>query len=82
MSFKIFRILFPKSTIATLHATKNSVILKTYNQSSKQLSVHRVRLRHKDKNAKCRFFVVLGIGPALLGMLGIELLNVLKIMGD
>ena len=39
-----------------------------------------VRLRHKDKIAKCRFFVVPGDGPALLGMPDIELLDILKIM--
>ena len=41
-----------------------------------------VRLRYKDKNAKCRFFVVPGDGPALLGMPDIELLHILKIMCD
>ena len=35
MQFIIFKMLFPKSTIEVLFATKtNSVILKTYNQSN------------------------------------------------
>ena len=38
-----------------------------------------VKLRHKNKSAKCRFLVLPGDGPALLGMSGIELLNVLRI---
>ena len=39
-----------------------------------------VRLRYRDKIAKCRFFVVPGDGPVLLGMPGIELLDILKVM--
>ena len=79
----MFRILFPKSTLAALLTTNknNSVILKTYNQSDiKQLGVCTVRLRHKDENAKCRFLLVPGDDPALLGMPDIKLLNTLKIM--
>ena len=60
MPFKIFKILFPKSTLAAQCATKiTQVILRTYIQSDiGQLGVCTVRLRHKDKNAGCRFFVV------------------------
>ena len=39
-----------------------------------------LRLRHKDKNAKCRFFEVPADGPALLGMPDIKVLNIPKIM--
>ena len=38
-----------------------------------------VILRHKDKIAKCRLFVVPGDGPALLGIPDIELLGIVKI---
>ena len=38
-----------------------------------------VKLRHKDKSAKCRFFIGPGEDLALLGMPCIELLNVLRI---
>ena len=38
-----------------------------------------LRLIHKDKTAKCRFFTVPD-GPALPGMSDIELLGLLKIM--
>ena len=45
-----------------------------------------VRLRHKNKFARCRFFVVPGDDPAFLRMPDIELLSILKItceiMGD
>ena len=40
----------------------------------------RVTLRHKDKIATCRFFVVSGNGPALLRVYDTELLDMLKIM--
>ena len=55
-------------------------MLKTYNHLEiKQLGVHTVGLRHKYKTAKCRFFVIPGEGPALLGMPDIEVLRILKI---
>ena len=38
-----------------------------------------VKSRQKDKSAKCRFFVVLGGGPALLGVPNIKLLNTQRI---
>ena len=45
-----------------------------------QLGIYTVKLRHKDKSMKCRFFLVYGEGPALLGMPDIKLLNILSIM--
>ena len=39
-----------------------------------------VKLRHKDKVATYRFFVVPGDRPVLLGMPDIEVLGILKIM--
>ena len=54
---------------------------KTYNQSStEQLGVCTLRLRHKDKTAKCRFFTEPGDGPVLLGIPDIKVLDILKIM--
>ena len=54
---------------------------KTYNSSNiEQLDVRSVWLRHKDKVVRCRFFVVTGTSPALLGKLDIELLELLKIV--
>ena len=45
----------------------------TYNNSNiEELHVCTVKLRHKDKVARCRFFVVQGDGSVLLGMLDIE----------
>ena len=57
-------------------------MLKTYNQLNdiEQLGVCTVQLRHKEKIARCRIFVVPGDSPALLGMPDIELLVGLKIM--
>ena len=79
--FKVFTILLTKSTLATLHVTKNSsFVLKTFNQLDiTQLCMHIAKLRYKDKGAKCRFFLVPGDGPELLGMPDIELLNILRI---
>ena len=64
-----------QSTLMALHATKNiSFLLWTYNQSDiKQLGMVTVWLRHKDKDAKCRFFGVLYLSwgvvqPVLLGV--------------
>ena len=55
--------------------------LKAYNNSNiEQLGCHSIKLRHKDKIARCRFFVVPGDGQELLGMPDIELLSILKIM--
>ena len=70
MSLKIFKSLFHKSTREALHAMKNNVVvLKTcINSNIEQLGVCSVKLRHKDKVARCRCFVVLGECPALLGM--------------
>ena len=51
MIFRVFTILFPRSTIAELNATINTSILpKTYNQSHiEQLSGYSVKIRHIDK---------------------------------
>ena len=58
-----------------------TVILKTCSQLDiEQLGMCTARFGHKDKNAKCKLFVVPENSPALLWMLDIELLNVLKIM--
>ena len=38
-----------------------------------------VKLRHKDEVGRCRFFVVVDHGSVLLGMMDIELLDILKI---
>ena len=65
----------------TVGNKNNSVLLKRYSQLGiKELGVSTVRLRHKDKNAKCRFFVMSADNPALLEMPDIELLNILKKM--
>ena len=58
-------------------------MLKTYNQSNiEQLGMCTVKFRHKDICFRCSFFVVPGAGPALLGMPGTELLNILRITCD
>ena len=65
--------LFPKSTIDAYLYT----VLKTYNQSNiEQLGVNTLRLRYKDKTARCRTFG----GLVLLGIPDIELLGILQIM--
>ena len=82
MPFKIFKFLFPRSTIEALCATKDhTVVLKTYSDSNiEQLGVSLVKARHKDKVTRCRFFIVPGDGPALLGMPDVKLVGILEIM--
>ena len=41
-----------------------------------------VRLRHKDKFARCRLFVLPGHSPALLDMPDIKLLDLVKILHE
>ena len=68
----------PKLILEELHVTKNNNVLKTYNNSNtEQLVVCIVKLRHI---VKCRFFVLLGDNPALLGILDIEVLGILRII--
>ena len=55
--------------------------IKNINQSDiQQLVICTVRLRHKDRYATCRSFVVPRDCPSLLGIPDIELLNIVKIM--
>ena len=57
------------------------IMFKAYNNLKiEQLAVYLVKFRHKDKVARCRFFVVPGYGLAFLGMHDIELLGILMIM--
>ena len=51
-----------------------------YQSNIKQIGVCTVKLRHKDKITRCRFFAVPGNGQVLLGMPNIELLGKMKIM--
>ena len=55
-------------------------MLKTYKQSNIELGRCSVRIRHNDKCVKCRFLVVPGDGPALLGMPDIELFGIIRVM--
>ena len=87
MQFIFFRTLFPKSAIEAFHATKYSVILKANSQSSiEQLGMCAIRLRHKDKTVRCRFFALPGNSPVMIDMPGIGLLGILKktcyVVGD
>ena len=44
--------------------------------------MHTVNLRHKYKSAKCRFILVPGEDPAVLGMPDTELLNILGVTSE
>ena len=75
--------LLPKSTTEVLHVIQNDVVIsKTYNNSNiEQLGVCTLKIRHKDKYVRCRFFVVPGDGGLeLLVMTDIEVLDILRIM--
>ena len=63
-------------------ATKNeSVQLKTYNKTTiTQLGTCTVEREHKNNKKKCMsFFVVPRNGQVLLGMPGIDVLNIIKV---
>ena len=70
------------STMMELNAKiSKSLVLKTFNESNiEQLGRCSVRIRHNNKCAKCRFFIVPGDGPALLRMPDIELLGIIRVM--
>ena len=70
--------LFTKSTKEVLHAARhNMVVLKIHGNSNiENLGV----CLGKGKFARCRYFIVPGDSPALLGILDIELLGILMIM--
>ena len=73
MPFEVFR--------GILCHKNNSVLLETYSQSNiEQLDMSTVTLGHKDKMAKCIFYVVPADDPVWLGIPDIELLNILKII--
>ena len=84
MPFGVFQILFPKSRIAKLHATKYNIIMsKTYKQTNiDQLGLCTVKIRCKDKCVKCRFSAVPDDSLALLGMLDIAMLSIVRITCD
>ena len=80
MPFKVFKVLFPKSTLAELNATINrSIVLKTYNQSN--MDQFSRSIRHSDKCVKCRLLSAeQGSGPAWPRMLDNELLGIIRVM--
>ena len=59
---------------------KNNAVVTLNNLNREQLEVYKVKLWHKYKVVKCRFFVAQDDSPTLLGMLDIEVLGMLKIM--
>ena len=55
---------------------KQCVVFKIYNNPNiEQLGVCSVKLRHKDKFTRYRFFVILSNGPALSGMSDLEMIE-------
>ena len=82
MPFRVFRILFPGLMMVELNAIiKKSKVPETYNQSNiEQFGRCAIKIKHNDKCVKCRFFVVLGDGPALLKMPDKELHNIIRVM--
>ena len=61
---------------------KNNIVLKYSKLNIEQLGVCSVKIRHYNKVARCRLFIVPGDGRVLLGMPGMELLGILMIMHD
>ena len=71
-------VIFPKLESRTSHKCV-CITYKIDNRSIGNLMC-RVRLRHKDKTAQCRFFVVPADGTTLLGMSDTESLDIVKIV--
>ena len=80
MPFDIFKKIFPKTSEDRLVAMEDTTMLRTYNSTTiEQLGTCDVVIEHNNKLKKiCIFFVVPGDRGALLGMLSIELLNILQ----
>ena len=81
MPLHLYKTLFPRARIEQLAATKNkNVQLKSYNKTTiTQLGMCKVKLEHNNIQKMCKFFVVPGRGQALLGMPGIDTLNIIRI---
>ena len=60
MAFKVFKLLFPNSTLAGLHATRKQSCCKHKISWITNIFFCTVRSRYEDKSAKCRFFAVPG----------------------
>ena len=55
MPFKVFIILFPKSTLVALFITKNnSVILETYHQSN----IEHIDVQDQDTKIRCQMYIL------------------------
>ena len=81
MPITIFKNLFPRATMEKLLKHKDiSVISDIYNKTSMpQLGVYIITIKHKDKQGLYILFLVLGNNPALLGIAGIELLDIIHV---
>ena len=78
IKFKIFKNLFLKLTIEQL--SQNAVVIKTYNNSNtEKLGICTAKLQHTENVINCRFSVVPGNCPALLGDVDIEVLGIIRI---
>ena len=80
MPLHIYKKFFPRATKEQLAATRHTdVQLKTYNRTTTQLGICKVKIEHNIKQKLCDFFVALGNGQVLLGMPDIETLDILTI---
>ena len=84
MPWYIIKKLFPRVTESQLMKTiKNHIKLKMYNKTFiTQLGTYMVIIVHKNNRRKCEFFVVLGNGKVLLGMLDTATLNIINVNID
>ena len=81
MQLNVFKILFPRVTIWQLEKyERQKCHTKIYNKSSTSwVGLCSNTINHKNKQKLCKFFVVPGNVPTLLGMPHIKLLDILTI---
>ena len=79
MTFNIFKMSYPRVKLQQLANTINkSTVKRMYNKIIvSQLEVYILTMKYKTKWKSCRFIIVPGNQPALLGLLGIGLLEII-----
>ena len=81
MPSNMFKMLFPRTPITQLNKNINKKVrlCTYYSLNMSQLGTCSDKIKYKDIELPCNFFVAPGNGPALLGMLKCEKLELLSV---